>query len=141
FNNNAVVRPFNLNGAEGGEAMNFKPLEKDTLSEKIMQNIAELIVKGELPSGSRLPSERERSDMFGVARAPVREALRAMALIGFVNIQPGRGTFVARREEQVSIASLPLLLTAVKENLAHVYHARRVVETELIVLASRNATE
>jgi DNA-binding FadR family transcriptional regulator len=112
-------------------------IERSTLGETILERLTTKINSGEFPLGSRLPPERELAARFGVARGPVREALRALALAGLVDIQPGRGTFVCK----------PLPATPPDEPLAqvfsdqaralrHIYHARKVIETELLVLAT-----
>jgi DNA-binding FadR family transcriptional regulator len=46
--------------------------------EQVADQLRELILSGELPPGSVLPSERELSERFGVGRTTIREALRAL---------------------------------------------------------------
>lgn len=52
------------------------------------------IVTGDLPAGSKLPSERQLADRHGVSRPIVREALRMLAERNLVEVMPGRGSFV-----------------------------------------------
>ena len=53
--------------------------------------IEEAIVDGRLRPGDRLPSERELAETFGVSRASVREALRALEVFGVVVARRGTG--------------------------------------------------
>jgi len=63
--------------------------------------IHELIVSGTLAPGAPL-SERGLSDSLGLGRTPVREAIKALARDGLLEISPMRGTFV----RQLSIHDL-----------------------------------
>ena len=54
----------------------------------------EQIRSGELQPGDRLPPERELSAQLGVSRTAIREALRAMETVGYVESKVGGGTFV-----------------------------------------------
>jgi GntR family transcriptional repressor for pyruvate dehydrogenase complex len=54
-----------------------------------------MIVSGELPEGSRLPSERRLAAELKVSRSSLREALASLELLGLVRIEPARGAFVA----------------------------------------------
>jgi GntR family transcriptional repressor for pyruvate dehydrogenase complex len=56
--------------------------------------IEELIRRGDLADGSRLPPERDLAGLFGVSRTSVREAVRELWLKGLVDRRQGRGTFV-----------------------------------------------
>ncbi|HHY97594.1 MAG TPA: FadR family transcriptional regulator, partial [Firmicutes bacterium] len=60
----------------------------------IIEQLQNSILDGRLPIGTQLPPERELANMLGVSRASVREALRAMALMGWIEIRPGEGSFV-----------------------------------------------
>jgi DNA-binding GntR family transcriptional regulator len=59
----------------------------------VAARITELILRGDLPPGSRL-GEAELSDRFGVSRPPLREGLRSLETEGLVVQIPRRGTFV-----------------------------------------------
>jgi DNA-binding FadR family transcriptional regulator len=113
-------------------------LGRSTLGETILERLETRIRNGEFPAGARLPPERELAASFGVARGPVREALRALALAALVDIRPGRGTFVCKAlpiaEPQTSLAQV---LAHQSAGLRQVYHARRLIETELLLLATR----
>src|SRR6478735_8794364 len=56
--------------------------------------LEEEIVSGERAIGTKLPSERQLSEQYGVSRPIVREALRSLVERSLVDIHPGRGAFV-----------------------------------------------
>ncbi|WP_322421409.1 FadR/GntR family transcriptional regulator [Jeotgalibacillus haloalkalitolerans] len=60
----------------------------------VVHQIRDMIREDRLTAGSRIPSERELSERFGVARSSVREALRALELLGLIETRRGEGTFL-----------------------------------------------
>ncbi|MFB1080435.1 FadR/GntR family transcriptional regulator [Jeotgalibacillus sp. JSM ZJ347] len=60
----------------------------------VVHQIRDMIREDRLSAGSRIPSERELSERFGVARSSVREALRALELLGLIETRRGEGTFL-----------------------------------------------
>lgn len=69
--------------------------------------IREQIRTGALATGSRLPSERELSEQFGVSRMTVRQATAYLVQEGWLSVRPGVGTFVA--ESKFTYDALHLL--------------------------------
>lgn len=67
----------------------FKPIKTKRTFEEISTKIKELIFKGVLEPGDRLPSEIELARQFNVGRQSIREALRVLELSGFITIQKG----------------------------------------------------
>jgi DNA-binding GntR family transcriptional regulator len=65
------------------------------LHEEVTRQLKDLILQGSLAPGSRL-SERQLGEQLGVSRTPLREALRALAGEGLVELSPRRGAQVAR---------------------------------------------
>lgn len=63
---------------------------------KIEADLRREIAEGKLALGSRLPTEHELSERYGVARMTVRQALERLASAGILNRRQGVGTFVAR---------------------------------------------
>ncbi|MBM7584934.1 DNA-binding FadR family transcriptional regulator [Bacillus pakistanensis] len=60
----------------------------------IVHRIREMISKDGLQSGDKIPSERELSERLNVGRSSVREALRALELLGLIETRRGEGTFL-----------------------------------------------
>jgi GntR family transcriptional repressor for pyruvate dehydrogenase complex len=67
----------------------FNPIKTSRAFETISMEIKELIFKGALKPGDRLPSETELANRFGVGRQTIREALRLLELSGFISMQKG----------------------------------------------------
>lgn len=74
--------------------MALQPIERQTASDAIFDQIAEEIVRGRIDAGEALPAERALSEQFGVSRPAVREALQRLAQAGLVETRHGDATRV-----------------------------------------------
>lgn len=114
--------------------------------EQVAAQLRELILEGRLRPGDRLPSETRLTEMFGVSRGTVREALRALASRDLVVTTRGTtgGTFVARTESgrvsdylEASIG----LMSADGLTVAEIIEARELLEIPAAGLAATRRTE
>lgn len=112
----------------------LRTVKRVRLHEEIVIQLAELIRKGQLQPGDRLPPERELADRLGVSRSSVREALRILELHGLVARRPGTGTVIAGGTPQGLIRSLTQLA------LQDVMELRLIVEPAVAALAAERAT-
>ncbi len=69
----------------------FHSATKDKMSTHIIRQVREAILKGELQTGQCLPSEKELITQFGVSKHTLREALRTLEAMGFIEIKRGAG--------------------------------------------------
>lgn len=65
--------------------MDFTPIKVQKVYEDIIEQFKNMIYSGQLQKGDKLPPERELCQMLGVSRASMREALRAMEVMGIVD--------------------------------------------------------
>lgn len=70
------------------------PVNGTRLSHEVQRQLQQLIIEKRLGVGDRLPGERELGSIFNVSRTVVREALRAMESMGWVEVRQGKGTVV-----------------------------------------------
>ncbi|HBI03599.1 MAG TPA: transcriptional regulator, partial [Paenibacillaceae bacterium] len=68
--------------------------EQRKVYQEILLEINNLIKEDGLKPGDRLPSERELAERLRVGRSSVREALRALELLGLITTRRGEGTFI-----------------------------------------------
>lgn len=74
--------------------MPIAAVRQTRLYRQIADQLQRLIRDGEFPPGTKLPAERELSQMLGVSRASVREALIALEVVGDVEVRVGHGVVV-----------------------------------------------
>jgi GntR family transcriptional repressor for pyruvate dehydrogenase complex len=115
-------------------------LPRTTLTEAAFEQLIAYVVNGTWKAGDRLPPERELCQQFGIARTSLREALKAMELVGMLDSRVGDGTFVCPRSEFLSRPLLWAFTGADHEELVEIMEARTVVEEALAGLAAERAS-
>lgn len=118
----------------------IRPIVRATLGQGVVEQLSRLVEEGTFRPGEKLPPEREMARLFGVARGPVREALRALALAGLITIVPGKGTFVAEKKLAPHPDEIRAFLGREIESVRCVYEARRVIESAMVELAAERIT-
>ena len=74
---------------DAGPSVTFQPAATKRASEIIYEQVREMIVKGKLKPGDRLPNERAMMEMFQRSRPTVREALRMLERSGYIRTSAG----------------------------------------------------
>ncbi|MCI9438187.1 MAG: GntR family transcriptional regulator [Lachnospiraceae bacterium] len=85
-------------------------MEKELLYQKIYNDLLQGIRTHKYPPGSRLPSEKELTEQYGVSRITSKKALEMLADRNFITRRPGKGSYVlenAGAEGEKSMALLP----------------------------------
>jgi GntR family transcriptional repressor for pyruvate dehydrogenase complex len=121
----------------------FEPIVGTRMSMTIADQIRSRIRSGQLPTGTRLPAERELCRQFGVARLTVREALRVLEGNGLVVIKLGKegGAFVSAPSANHVTEGITDMLTTSALDSADVTEARVVVELGFLPFACERATD
>jgi DNA-binding FadR family transcriptional regulator len=84
--------------------MNLPPLPRNApLAHQVIARLRAEITSGTWPVGSRIPTEPELVRRLGVARNTVREAVRALAHNGLLDIRQGSGTYVVATSELAGV--------------------------------------
>jgi GntR family transcriptional regulator, transcriptional repressor for pyruvate dehydrogenase complex len=112
---------------------NSTPLRQMKLGEQIYDRIFGLIVGGEFPENSKLPTEVELAGRFGVSRTVVREALARLRDDGIVMSRQGAGTFVQRQPDKAILGFRPM--TSISDIL-HCFEFRVGLEGEAAFVAA-----
>lgn len=75
--------------------MPFRPVTPEKLSTAVIRQIEQLILRGVLRPGERLPPERELAERLNVSRPSLREAISELQEAGLLSARPGAGVYVA----------------------------------------------
>jgi GntR family transcriptional repressor for pyruvate dehydrogenase complex len=67
--------------------MGFTKAARPRLYEHLVSQILDYVERNKLDRGSLLPPERDLADQLGVSRAPVAQALVALAVLGVIRVQ------------------------------------------------------
>lgn len=118
----------------------FGPVLKQSLSDKLALRIRGMIQKGDYKQGDRLPPIMEMARRFGVGHPTIREALKKLETMGFVEIRHGSGVYVSRSEEVLVLASPDYSGTVTKKLLLDLIRVRVPLETQSVADAVKNGT-
>lgn len=69
-------------------------IERKKVSELVLEELKKMIKSGEIPLNSKLPTEKELTQRFGVSRVPLREALSVLEASGIIESKQGGGNWV-----------------------------------------------
>jgi DNA-binding FadR family transcriptional regulator len=118
-------------------------VESEDLSgaEKVFAFFRNALLDGSLAPGERLLGERELSLRLGVSRPVLREALRSLAMLGFLDIRHGKGAYVRQADIAVLSDFFTFSLAQQPDILDDVMQARVAIECQAIRLACARASE
>lgn len=118
------------------------PVDDVKPAEGIYQQLRQLIISGEIETGSRLPSERKMMEMVGRSRSTVREALRLLERDGYITtVSRSSGAIVKEPGVDVVVDSLESMLQMQTMDIAHVLEFRRLTETSAAKLGALRRTD
>lgn len=116
-------------------------LKNRLLAKQIEEEILHYIVETPISIGSRLPNEFELGERFGAGRSTIREAIKALASRGIVEVRQGSGTYVAAHSSAVD-DPLGIRLFADKGAIAlDLADVRFMIEPAMAETAAIRATE
>jgi len=118
----------------------FNKVKTKKVYMKIVEQIRNLIKEGKLKPGDKLPPEQILAEKFGTSRPSVREALSALEILGITESRGGKGNFI------MDNLGSPLYEQRFKEleeeeSPFELLEARKVLETEIVGLAAKKATQ
>ncbi len=119
----------------------FRPIAKQSLSDRLAGQIRQMIQSGDYTTGDRLPPIMEMARLFGVGHPTVREALKKLETTGLVEIRHGSGVYVNRSHDVLVLASPDYVGGVTKKLLLDLIAARMPLELQCASLAAEHATE
>jgi DNA-binding FadR family transcriptional regulator len=109
-----------------------------TLSEAVATELEELILRGDLQDGQRLPTEAELGEALGVSRSVLRDAVRTLVARGLLDVRQGHGTVVSAPSSETYGDAMVALLMRSGATIGDVTTARAALEVALAPLAAEN---
>ena len=119
----------------------FKPIKQEKLSVKIANQIKELILEGTLKPGEPLPPERKLISLLNVSRPSLREALKSLLGMGFLEITQGNRTIVKSLAAGRMLEPLDHLVNDDIRTAFELIEVRKAIETWNGYYAAKRATE
>lgn len=118
------------------------PQHGPSQTDVVITRIRELISAGELTPGSRLPIEKDLAESFKVSRGSLREAVRALCIMGVLETRQGDGTYVTSLDSSLLLAPMEFMVELQSPEHRHDIHVvRRLLESEAAARAALNITD
>lgn len=120
-----------------GAAIMFKKIKQNRMYEEILNQVLEAIFRGDLKPKDKLPSENELTQIFGVSRVTVREALRALEQYGIIEVRQGilGGAYIKEMDLDSVVRQIGNALRMTNVTFQHLADARATLE-EIILSKS-----
>lgn len=100
-----------------------------------------MIEKDGLRPGDKLPSERELSERLNVGRSSVREALRALELLGLIETKRGEGTFIRDFEGHQLVHLLSTFILKDEKAKRDIVETKYIIEIDCLWLVLQKVTD
>lgn len=116
-------------------------LTRQSISEQVANRIMAMIKSGNLKSGDHLPTEQQMCIAFGISRPPLREALKALTLMGVLESRQGGRYTVTDLSPSRLIAPFNVMLSSTNYDVHAHFEARAAVDLELVRMCTERANE
>jgi len=120
--------------------MVFESIIKESLAEEIARRLLFMIQAKKLNPGEKLPPERELAAALGVSRPPLREALRALAIMNIIDIRQGDGTYISSLSLDQLLEPLDFVFSLDDSTYMQLFDARKILEVGITALAAPKVT-
>ena len=125
--------------------MAFEKIVMPTQKELLLIQIQEKIISGELPVGSKLPTERELAEQLGVTKSVLHFALKELENLKFLKAVPRHGTYVNDWVNHGSFETLNAVLklkgsSADDALVSSLIDMRNVIEADAMILCAETCT-
>ncbi|KJZ88583.1 transcriptional regulator, putative pyruvate dehydrogenase complex repressor [Clostridium sp. IBUN22A] len=104
----------------------LNPVKNIKVYEAIIEQIKDSVKNGELKSGDKLPSERELAEKLQVSRTSVREALKALSMLGLIDSKHGDGNFIKSNVEDCLLEPLSVVFLLIGNRNEEIFQLRRI---------------
>jgi GntR family transcriptional repressor for pyruvate dehydrogenase complex len=114
--------------------------KKEKVTDLVLFQIKESIMRGELTPGDRLPGASELANKLGVGISSVREAIKMLESLGAVESRQGEGTFISDTCRDGAASALEIQFMLLPRTAEHLVQFRELFETAYSHLAMSQAT-
>jgi GntR family transcriptional regulator, transcriptional repressor for pyruvate dehydrogenase complex len=121
---------------------NPNPVDRSSVGGETIRRLKAMITSGQFSAGERLPSERDLAAQLAVSRNSLREAIRALSLVGILEARHGDGTYVTSLAPRLLLDSLSLLVELSGDaTVLDLLAIRRILEAAAAEQAAARITE
>jgi GntR family transcriptional repressor for pyruvate dehydrogenase complex len=128
------------NKLDSQSAIEAEPIEKIVLIDQIIDVIKRQIAEGKIKPGDKIPGERTLSELFHVSRTSIRQALKALDVLGVLDIRHGSATTLNKDISNLLMNPLKFMSILYNVEISEFFETRKTIEVELARKAAIRAT-
>ena len=113
----------------------FKPVKNMKVYEQVVDQIKEMVRVGQIKKGDKLPTERVMAEELQVSRTSIREAMRALEVVGLIESRQGAGNYIREEFDDVLLEPLSIVFMLQNGTNKDIFELREVLELSTIFLS------
>lgn len=121
--------------------MKVEQIKSNSAPERVVNQFLDNLETGEMQAGQKLPTQDKLSEMFGVGRSSIREAMNALAMMGYVEIIQGKGSYIKKELPVTNVIESSALNFFETANVFNLLEIREVLECYAVEKAAIVASE
>ncbi len=112
-----------------------------SVTDDAITRIRHMILAGELAPGDKLPPEADLAANLGLSRTSLREAVRALTLLGVIDARQGDASYITSLGPELLLRALGLAMDLQREEtMADLVGVRRILEPSATAMAATRIT-
>lgn len=115
--------------------------EKRSQTDAVVDELKRFFLSGDVAVGDKLPTEKQLCETYRVGRSTVREAIRTLQVMGYVELKPGRGAFLAAKEMSRLDTDISAWLAEHKPGVREALRIRAALETLAVHFVAEHGTD
>ena len=119
----------------------MQPIARVSQTDLVVKELTKFFQTDEISEGDKLPTEMDLCERLKVGRSTLREAVKALQVMGYVQIEPGRGAFLKRKNLDTPVQGLLSWLGNRKAEVADIIEVRMQLEPLAARLAVERSTD
>ena len=116
-------------------------IKKTGISDEVIFRFKDLISRRVFTAGGRLPPERELALALGVSRPTLRQAMKALQILGVIRIRHGDASYLAESASNILKEPIEFALALKGISRKDLFETRQTLEVRLASLAAERRTE
>jgi len=119
----------------------FKQANRASMGDHVWEQFVQLLNSGQYKLGEKLPPEAVMCEELQVSRPVLREVLRTLRYLGYLETVQGGGTYIAKMPLNSTLSEIKLRLALESTQLMEVWELRYIIEVAVAGLAAERATD
>jgi GntR family transcriptional repressor for pyruvate dehydrogenase complex len=115
-------------------------IRRVAITDEVISRFKDLILQHVLTPGCKLPSERKLVEVLGVSRPTLRQAMKALQVLGIIRCRQGDGSYLVETTSEILKAPLDFAIALKGTAKPDLFETRQTMEVKLAALAAERRT-